>query len=101
VLFSHEEQLNTGKKITAEGVWIMSESKAEEIVIDLKGISCPMPMLKTKKALQNAAVGNILRIEITDPGSKSDMPALLKRSGDELLDSREEGGVYTFVVKKR
>jgi tRNA 2-thiouridine synthesizing protein A len=77
----------------------MNEIKADE-VIDLKGLSCPMPMLKTKKALQNASTGKILQVEITDAGSKTDMPALLKRSGDELLGSKEEGGVYTFLVKK-
>ncbi len=78
----------------------MSEFKADEIIVDLKGLSCPIPMLKTNKALQAAAAGNILRIEVTDPGSKSDMPALLKRSGDELLEVREDDGLYTFIVKK-
>jgi tRNA 2-thiouridine synthesizing protein A len=78
----------------------MNEIKADE-VIDLKGFNCPMPMLKTKKALQNAPSGKILQVEITDAGSKSDMPALLKRSGDELLQVTENGGVYTFVVRKK
>jgi tRNA 2-thiouridine synthesizing protein A len=78
----------------------MNDIKADE-VIDLKGLNCPMPMLRTKKALQNAAAGKILQVEITDAGSKSDMPALLKRSGDELLEVMEQGGVYTFLVKKK
>lgn len=73
---------------------------ADEIV-DLKGLNCPMPMLKTKKALQAAAVGKILEVIITDAGSKSDMPALLKRSGDELLETVENGGVFTFYIKKK
>ena len=70
-------------------------------IVDLKGLNCPMPMLKTKKALQGAAAGTIMQIEITDSGSKTDMPALLKRSGDELLDLKEDGGVYTFIIKKK
>ncbi|OGQ94576.1 MAG: response regulator SirA [Deltaproteobacteria bacterium RIFOXYD12_FULL_57_12] len=78
----------------------MSDIKADEI-IDLKGLNCPMPMLKTKKALQNTTAGKILQVEITDAGSKSDMPALLKRSGDELLEVKEAGGVYTFLIKKK
>ncbi len=78
----------------------MSAITADETV-DLKGLNCPMPMLKTKKALQAAAAGKILKVEITDAGSKSDMPALLKRSGDELLESSEEGGVFTFYIKKK
>jgi tRNA 2-thiouridine synthesizing protein A len=77
----------------------MNDMQADELV-DLKGLSCPMPMLKTRKALQTIAPGKILRIEITDAGSKSDMPALLKRSGDELLEVRENGGVFTFLIKK-
>jgi tRNA 2-thiouridine synthesizing protein A len=78
----------------------MSDITVDEIV-DLKGLNCPMPMLKTKKALQGAASGRIMQIEITDSGSKTDMPALLKRSGDELLDVKEDGGVFTFLVKKK
>jgi tRNA 2-thiouridine synthesizing protein A len=78
----------------------MNDITIDEIV-DLKGLNCPMPMLKTKKALQGAAAGTIMQIEITDSGSKTDMPALLKRSGDELLDLKEDGGVYTFIIKKK
>jgi len=78
----------------------MNDITVDEIV-DLKGLNCPMPMLKTKKALQGAAPGTIMQIEITDSGSKTDMPALLKRSGDELLDLKEDDGVYTFIIKKK
>ena len=78
----------------------MSDIIVDEIV-DLKGLNCPMPMLKTKKALQGATAGMIMQIEITDSGSKNDMPALLKRSGDELLESKEEDGVFTFLIKKK
>ena len=69
-------------------------------VIDLKGLSCPMPMLKTKKALQNTEPGKILQVDVTDAGSKNDMPALLKSSGDELMEMIEADGVYTFYIKK-
>ena len=78
----------------------MNDITVDEIV-DLKGLNCPMPMLKTKKALQGAASGRIMQVEITDSGSKTDMPALLKRSGDELLDVKEDGGVFTFFIKKK
>jgi len=69
-------------------------------VIDLKGLSCPMPMLKTKKALQASEAGKILQVIITDAGSKTDMPALLKASGDELLKMEEASGVFSFYLKK-
>jgi tRNA 2-thiouridine synthesizing protein A len=70
-------------------------------VVDLKGLNCPMPVLKTKKALDKTAGGKILQIEITDAGSKSDIPAMVKRTGNELLEMTEEGGVYTFYIKKK
>jgi TusA-related sulfurtransferase len=78
----------------------MSDIKADEVV-DLKGLSCPMPMLKTRKALKGAESGKILQVVITDAGSKADMPALLKTSGDELLASEEDNGVFTFFIKKK
>ena len=70
-------------------------------VIDLKGLSCPMPMLKTKKALQNTESGKILQVDVTDAGSKTDMPALLKSSGDELVEMKEADGVFTFFIIKK
>ena len=70
-------------------------------VVDLKGLNCPMPVLKTKKALDKADAGKILRIDITDAGSKSDLPAMLKRTGNELLNMTEDAGVYSFYVKKK
>ena len=78
----------------------MSDITVDEVV-DLKGLNCPMPMLKTKKALQGADTGRIMQFEITDAGSKTDMPALLKRSGDELLELNENDGVYTFLIRKK
>ncbi|MCF6289839.1 MAG: sulfurtransferase TusA family protein [Desulfobacterales bacterium] len=78
----------------------MSEITVDQVV-DLRGLNCPMPMLKTKKALQGIDSGKVLKVEITDAGSKSDMPALLKRSGDELLETSENGDVYTFIIKKK
>lgn len=70
-------------------------------VADLKGLSCPMPMLKTKKALDALDSGKILRVDITDPGSKNDMPALLDKRGDELLELEENGEVFSFFIKKK
>lgn len=67
---------------------------------DFKGMNCPMPVLKTKKALDALESGQVLQVEITDPGSKTDIPAMLKRTGNELVDMKEEGGVFTFTIKK-
>jgi tRNA 2-thiouridine synthesizing protein A len=68
---------------------------------DFKGMNCPLPVLKTKKALDTLQAGQVLQVEITDPGSKADIPAMLKRTGNELIEMKEEGGVYTFVIQKK
>jgi tRNA 2-thiouridine synthesizing protein A len=78
----------------------MPEIKADQ-VLDAKGLNCPMPVLKTKKALDGIQTGEVLEVVATDPGSKSDIPALLKRLGHELVDTREEGGAISFFIRKK
>jgi tRNA 2-thiouridine synthesizing protein A len=77
----------------------MSDIKPDKTA-DLKGLNCPMPVLKTKKAIEALEAGQILEVEVTDPGSKSDIPAMLKRTGNELLEMKEEGNVIKFLIKK-
>ncbi len=77
----------------------MVDIKAD-VTLDAKGLSCPMPVLKTKKAIDGMQVGQVLLVEATDPGSKADIPALLKRTGHELVGSKEEGNVFYFYIKK-
>ncbi|MFZ5875289.1 MAG: sulfurtransferase TusA family protein [Nitrospirota bacterium] len=69
-------------------------------VLDCKGLNCPLPVIKTKKAIEQLYVGQVLQMIATDPGSKSDMVAWSKSTGHELLETREEPGVYTFFVRK-
>ena len=78
----------------------MSDITPDEVV-DLKGLNCPMPVLKTKKALDNIEGGKILQVDLTDAGSKSDLPAMIKRTGNELLEMTEGDGIYTFYIKKK
>ncbi|MCG6552575.1 MAG: sulfurtransferase TusA family protein [Candidatus Magnetominusculus sp. LBB02] len=77
----------------------MADIKPDEI-LDTKGLNCPMPVLKTKKAIDGIASGKILEVQSTDAGSKSDIPALLSRLGHELLDTKENGNVISFFIKK-
>ncbi|MBF0539393.1 MAG: sulfurtransferase TusA family protein [Nitrospirae bacterium] len=77
----------------------MSDIKADQ-VLDTKGLNCPMPVLKTKKALDGIDSGKILEVISTDPGSKSDIPALLSRLGHELLETKENGSAISFFIKK-
>jgi tRNA 2-thiouridine synthesizing protein A len=71
-------------------------------VLDVKGLCCPMPVVKAKKAIENIEVGQVLEIIGTDAGSKGDMPAWAKRAGHEFLGVTEEedGKVFHFFVRK-
>jgi tRNA 2-thiouridine synthesizing protein A len=72
-----------------------------DVVLDCKGDCCPMPILKTKKAINNMESGQILKVLGTDVGSKKDMPSWCERTGNELLRMDEEDGVLIFYIKKK
>ena len=69
-------------------------------VIDCKGLSCPEPILHTKMAINELSAGQILEVTATDPGSINDMAAWAKRTGNEIVEQAENGGVYQFFIKK-
>jgi tRNA 2-thiouridine synthesizing protein A len=71
-----------------------------EKTLDAKGLLCPLPVLKARKALKEVAPGGVLRILATDPGAVKDFEAFCRTTGTELLASREEGGVYLFEIRK-
>ncbi len=77
---------------------------AEEIqanqTLDTKGMSCPIPILKTKKALDAMARDQILKVLTTDPGSQKDMPAWANRTGNVILRVDQAPGVFTFYIQK-
>lgn len=66
-----------------------------DILIDARGLSCPMPMLKTKKALKGMTKGQLLEMWGTDPGSKNDIPNFCKKNGNELLIASDIAEGYT------
>lgn len=68
--------------------------------LDASGLSCPLPIVKTKKEIDSLSSGQILEVISTDPGSKNDMTAWCKRTGNELVESAEQGGKFQFYVKK-
>ncbi|MCK4707608.1 MAG: sulfurtransferase TusA family protein [Gammaproteobacteria bacterium] len=68
--------------------------------LDAKGLNCPLPILRAKKAIAALASGQTLKIEATDPGSVKDFEAFCKQTGNELLSSAEEGGNFIFFIKK-
>ncbi|MEE9371881.1 MAG: sulfurtransferase TusA family protein [Saprospiraceae bacterium] len=69
--------------------------------LDCSGMLCPMPVVKTKKALKDMEIGHVLEMISTDAGAMPDMYAWAKQTGHELLDAKEdEGKIFTFLVKK-
>ena len=67
--------------------------------LDTSGLNCPLPILKTKKALKGMAAGETLELLATDPGSVADIAAFCNQTGNDLVESGEEGGTYRFVIK--
>lgn len=69
-------------------------------VLDVKGLSCPMPIVKTKKAIDEISVDQVLEVHVTDKGAKNDFSAWMKSSVHELLDTQEEENVIKFYIRK-
>ncbi|WP_062515017.1 sulfurtransferase TusA family protein [Halobacillus sp. KGW1] len=69
-------------------------------VLDAKGLACPMPIVKTKKAMNDIESGEILEIHATDKGAESDLTAWAKSGGHTLLDHQENDGAFKFWIQK-
>ena len=68
--------------------------------LDATGLNCPLPILRAKKSLAGMSAGQVLHIIATDPGSVKDFEAFAKQTGNELMESKEEGGKFLFLIKK-
>ena len=69
-------------------------------VLDAKGLNCPLPILKARKALKDVGSGETLEILSTDPGSVADFQAFCRQTGNELLESSNDDSVFRFVIKR-
>jgi tRNA 2-thiouridine synthesizing protein A len=69
--------------------------------LDVRGLNCPLPILRAKKALAGLASGQVLRVQATDPGSVKDFQAFSKQTGNELLSYSEAEKVFTFFMRKK
>jgi tRNA 2-thiouridine synthesizing protein A len=69
--------------------------------LDAKGLNCPLPILRAKKALQTLPAGGTLEVLATDPGSVKDFQAFCNTTGNELVESGSEGKVYRFVLRRK
>jgi tRNA 2-thiouridine synthesizing protein A len=68
--------------------------------LDTRGMNCPLPILRTKKALAELAKGETLAVSATDPGSLKDMHAFCKQTGNELIASSANQGEFEFLIRK-
>ena len=68
--------------------------------LDAKGLNCPLPILKARKALKEVPDGGTLEIIATDPGSVADFQAFCRQTGNELVESSQDGDIYRFLIKK-
>jgi tRNA 2-thiouridine synthesizing protein A len=69
--------------------------------LDASGLSCPLPILKTKKALNELTSGQVLKVVSTDPGSVKDMQAFSNQTGHSLLSSTEDDKAFVFYLRKK
>lgn len=69
--------------------------------LDAKGLQCPLPVLRARKMLKSVGLGEILRVEATDPGAPKDFAAFCEATGNHLVSSGEEGGIYRFAIERR
>lgn len=70
-------------------------------VLDAKGMNCPLPILKTKKALQTMQPGGLLEVLATDPGSVADFESFCRQTGNQFVSSTKEGDVFKFLLKRK
>ena len=71
-----------------------------DVTLDAKGLNCPLPILKARKALKDVPAGGTLEILSTDPGSVADFEAFCRQTGNELMESTTEDSVYRFLIKR-
>ncbi len=71
-----------------------------ETFLDVKGLNCPMPLLKAKRTLNGMEVGERLRVVATDPGSMKDFTVFAKQAGHDLLEAYEDQGIFNYLLVK-
>ncbi|WP_334118171.1 sulfurtransferase TusA family protein [Limnobacter sp.] len=69
--------------------------------VDASGLNCPLPILRTKKALAEMQSGQVLKVKSTDPGSVRDFAMFAKQTGNELLEQADQEGAFIFYMKRR
>ena len=78
----------------------MSDNINVTKVLDLKGLACPMPVVKVSKGIKEVEIGQIVEAQTTDPGSMTDFPAWAKTSGNEIVKTEQEDKLFKFFIKR-
>ncbi len=78
----------------------MMNDQAFDLELDCQGMLCPLPILKTKKAIDGLDAGQVLKMISTDLGSINDIAAWVRQTGNELVHSNAESGIYTYFLRK-
>ena len=71
-----------------------------DVTLDTRGLKCPLPVLRARKAMQSVGPGRVLRVLATDPGTVRDFQAFCAATGHELLEHAEQGGEFLFRIRK-
>ena len=79
----------------------MTEMTSTDQEIDTRGLNCPLPILKAKKALAGMQSGQVLKVLATDPGAVRDFAAFAKQTGNELVSQQTVGNEFVFLLKRR
>jgi tRNA 2-thiouridine synthesizing protein A len=69
--------------------------------LDFKGLSCPLPIVKTAKAFKDLSTGDVVEVLVTDPGALQDFPAWCRSTGNELIETIHEDGSTHFLLRRR
>lgn len=77
-----------------------SSSDPYHVILDARGLICPMPVLKAKKSLRDVPTGGVLKVMATDPGSVADMKSFCEMTGNKLISSAQEDDVFIYFIEK-
>lgn len=93
--------VNTSGRIHGVNITFKVGSMEFHKDLDARGLHCPLPILKAKKALADMASGDILRVVATDPGAVRDFQAFARQTGNTLVGQSAEGDEFTFFMKRK
>jgi tRNA 2-thiouridine synthesizing protein A len=79
----------------------MNETIKADKILDLKGLPCPMPVVKVSKGIKEVAMGQVVEAITTDPGSLADFPAWARTSGNDILKTEQENGEIRFFIQRK